>query len=398
MKNTKSRKHFKKKHLKNHKSKKIRRIPSRTPYYVDEVSQLIYNESPWNENDYLSLEKSEAMSSYSPTINKELVLLQSQDRQKVHNCNNQKAFNLQEPLQIGIPGNFYGKTCLPYYDPKSIKFLLKNLAANKHVNVEKIVPPIQSLSNCWFNTMFVSFFVSDKGRKFFHFFRQLMIEGIQSNGKAIPSKLRNSFALFNYAIDACLTGNKYAYELNTNAIIQDIYDSIPKSYKPNLNIININEAGNPVYYYMSLIEYLHNHSLQLLLIHNANHKWKDIINSKLSNITHQPHIIIIEILDENSNLTTNKPKSFFINGYKYNLDSCVVRDSSKQHFCSLLTCEQKEMAYDGLSFHRLVPLEWKQKINSDFKWEFEGSNNLNGNPLIWNFLKGYQLLIYYRVK
>jgi hypothetical protein len=37
--------------------------------------------------------------------------------------------------------------------------------------------------------MFVTFFVSDKGRKFFHFLRQLMIEGKQKNGAIIPSKL-----------------------------------------------------------------------------------------------------------------------------------------------------------------------------------------------------------------
>ena len=51
-----------------------------------------------------------------------------------------------------------------------------------------------------------------------------------------------------------------------------------------------------------------------------------------------------------------------------------------------------------MSFHRLVPLEWKNKINSDIMWEFEGSNNSDGKPLTWNFLQGYQMLLYYRVK
>jgi len=398
---TKSHKYNKKKHFKKQrKTKKVYRIPNRTPYYIDEISQIIFNEST---NKLLPLENSSA--SYSPTINQELVLLQSIEREKVHNCNNQKAFDLKEPLEIGLSGKIYGKTCVPYYDPKAIKFLLKNLAANKHVKPEKIIPPIQSLSNCWFNTMFVTFFVSDKGRKFFHFFRQLMIEGIQSNGTAIPIKLRNSFALLNYAIDSCLTGNQYAYNLDTNAIIKTIYDAIPKSYKSNaLSIINTEEAGNPVYYYMSLIEYLHNKSLQLLLINSVNENWKDMIINKIINQTHLPHVIILEIYDGSnksagtSGQTTNKPKSFFIKGAKYSLDSCVIRDTTQQHFCCVLTCENKEMAYDGMSFHRLVPLEWKQNINSDFIWEFEGSNNLNGTPLKWNFLHGYQLLIYYRVK
>ena len=386
---------------KHHKSKRIRYIPNKTPYYIDDISQIIFNESSTT-NNLLPLDQSV---SYSPTINQELVLLQSKEREKVHNCNNSQAFDLKEPLQIGVSGKIYGKSCIPYYEPKAIKFLLKSLGANKHVDPSKIVPPIQSLSNCWFNTMFVSFFVSDKGRKFFHFFRQLMIEGVQSDGTPIPIKLRNSFALLNYAIDACLSGNQYAYTLNTNAIIQTIYDAIPKTYKTNHpSITNTNEAGNPVYYYISLLDYLHNKSLQLLFMNSVNENWKNMILNKIENLNHLPHIIVLEIYDGVKNTagiagqTTNKPKSFFIKGAKYALDSCVIRDTTQQHFCCVLTCENKEMGYDGLSFHRLVNLDWKQKINSDFIWEFEGSNNLNGTPLKWNFLHGYQLLIYYRVK
>ena len=91
------------------------------------------------------------------------------------------------------------------------------------------MPPIQSQSNCWFNAFFVTFFVSDKGRKFFHFLRQLMIEGKQKDGSKIPEKICNAFALLNFGIDACLTGNKFAYELNTNSIIHELYKSIPDS-------------------------------------------------------------------------------------------------------------------------------------------------------------------------
>ena len=132
-----------------------------------------------------------------------------------------------------------------------------------NVKIDKIVPPIQSQSNCWFNAFFITFFVSDKGRKFFHFFRQLMIEGIQANGELIPQKLRNGFALLNYAIEACLTGNKYAYILDTNAIIRNIYDAVPESYKDKLPYItNVDEAGNPMRYYGSIIHYLHNKSLE----------------------------------------------------------------------------------------------------------------------------------------
>ena len=54
------------------------------------------------------------------------------------------------------------------------------------------------------------------------------------------------------------------------------------------------------------------------------------------------------------------------------------------------------MGYDGMSFHRLVPLTWKDKLNKDFTWEFKGSDNTDGTPLKWNYMKSYQLLMYYR--
>ena len=258
----------KNKYKKHNKTNKIKRIPNKNPYYINELSQFINLNLLSNPNLDNSINILDSpVASYSPTVNMDLIKLQSIDREKVFNCNNEKAFELKEPLQIGLPGAIYGKTCVPYYDEKAIKFLLKNLSANKHVLPNKIVPPIQSQSNCWFNTMFVSLFISDKGRKFFHFFRQLMIQGKQVNGKVIPDKLRNGFALLNYAIESCLNGGSYAYILNTNAIIKDIYEAIPSQYKEQLPYIkDIDEAGNPIRYYASLIHYLNEKSLQLLFI------------------------------------------------------------------------------------------------------------------------------------
>jgi hypothetical protein len=367
-------------------------LPNKTPHNIGEISKEINNDI-----------SASAVSngSYSPSINKELILLASVARKDVHNCNNSKAFLLEEPLKIGIPGLIYGKNCYLYSSPEAKKFLLRNLAANKHVKPGKIVPPIQSLANCWFNTMFVVLFVSDKGRKFFHFFRQLMIEGKQSNGQVLTERLKDGFALLNYAIDACLTGSKYAYTINTNAIIRQIFEAIPPEYKSGLPYIkDINQAGNPIRYYMSLVNYLNNKSIQMLYINSADSKWKNELIEKVKGLPHLPHIIIMEIFSDNSDTKTdkvqNKATSFDLNGHKYVLDSAVIRDTSKQHFCATLTCEDKEMAYDGMSFHRLVNMEWKKHINSDFKWQFLGSNDANNKPLTWNFVNGYQLLIYYR--
>jgi len=395
--NKKRSKHTKKRSRRNKGS--IIVLPNNTNKEIDEISQDINNELTKIGTQSDDPSQNNSIISYSPSINEALVSLKSIDREPLFNCNNELAFKLKEPLKIGISNT----NCYPYYAPEAKKFLLKNLSANKHVTISKIVPPIQSQDNCWFNTMFVTLFVSDKGRKFFHFFRQLMIEGKQSNGKSIPDKLKNSLALLNYAIDACLTGNKFAYILDTNVIIKDIYETIPATYKDNLPYItNIEEAGNPMRYYGSLMYYLHDESIQLCFITSATKNWKDQIVDKIHKDEQyknkqNPHVIILEFYDDVSRVVTNKPTKFNINGDKYMLDSCVIRNTKGHHFCSLLTCEHKELAYDGMSYHRLVNMEWKKYINTDKLWEFKGSKGSNGKFLQWNFKSGYQMLMYYKV-
>ena len=386
MSKTKKHRHRHKKHRKHketirHKSIwRELKVPNSTPTDILKLSNKINN----------VLKKG----SYSPTINNKLITLKSIERKDLTDCNIEKAFNLKEPLQIGVNGK-----CYYYYKPEAQKFLLKNLAANKHINPKTVVPPIQSQSNCWFNAMFVTFFVSDKGRKFFHFLRQLMIEGKQSDGTVIPNNLRDAFALLNFGVDACLTGNDFAYSFNTNIIIFLLYKSIPESYKVKYPyIVDIDEAGNPLLYYIGIINYLNNSSIQLLFVRDTNSKWKDVVTESVIKMSHLPHIIVLEVYDENASEFNKKPVSFSVKDAKYEIDSAVVRDITKQHFCSTITCEGQEMGYDGASFHRLVPLEWKHKMNSDFNWEFEGTKDYDGTLLKWNFMKSYQLLIYYRVK
>lgn len=383
-------------------------IKSRTPKNVQILSEDIAEDLTYTHFDrgYGNKYNKSIVSSYAPSINEQLVSLKSTARSILRRCNTKAAFTLKEPLKIAIHDNFYGKKCVPYNTREAKQILLHNLSANKHINPKKVIPPIQIQSNCWFNAMFVTLFISDKGRKFFHYFRQLMIEGKQANGALIPDDLHNVFALLNFAIESSLTGSAYAYELDTNHIIQKIYDSIPTtSKKLSPYLVGVDEASNPFRYYDSIIDYLDNHSLNILYLQDINRAdWKTRIVTdikKQSNI--KPHIIIMELFD-NADQTSgpsgdvkNKPTSFKIDNAEYVLDSCVIRDIQQQHFCAMITLEGKEMGYDGMSFHRLVPMQWKTKINSPTKWSFEGSNNLNGTPLQWSFLHGYQMLIYYRV-
>ena len=73
-----------------------------------------------------------------------------------------------------------------------------------------------------------------------------------------------------------------------------------------------------------------------MFIKDANEKWKDMITKDIEK--RLPHFIILEFYDKASETTTNKPRSFFVNGAKYSLDSCVIRDTTQQHFCATLIC------------------------------------------------------------
>jgi hypothetical protein len=332
--------------------------------------------------------------------------LKSIPREKLADCNNILAFQLKEPLKISVPGKLFGRSCLPYDDPAAKEFLLKNLSANKHIDAAKVVPPIQIKSNCWFNTMFVTLFVSDKGRKFFHYFRQLMIEGKQADGSLIPPGLRNAFALLNFAVESALTGSRYAYEMDTNNVIRQVYAAIPDEYHKRMPyVVKVDEASNPIKYYSSIINYLDNDAVQILFVSDVktNPGWRERVQKELKRSSGKPHIIVLEIFDGANGLPgfsgeiTNKEEKFTIDDATYELDSCIVRDIQQQHFCATLTVEGKDMAYDGMSFHRMVPMNWRENLNKPTKWKFEGSKNLDGSPLEWSFLHGYQMLIYYRI-
>ena len=387
------------------KKRAILTLKSKTPKEVERVSSIIY-ESLENKRERRVKKRrgqgkgitnpiigSTRKHSYAPTINEVLVTLQSIPREKIMNCNNDRAFQFMEPLKIAIPGKIYGKTCVEYSTPEAKRFLLRQLSANKHVDPSIIVPPVQIQSNCWFNTMFVTLFISDKGRTFFHYFRELMIKSKQADGTPIPKKLADSFALLNFAVESALTGSSYAYELNTNYIIKHIFQGIPSKYhKQYPYLVGVDKASNPMRYYGSIIHYLDEHSLQFLFISTLQSDWKTRVANDVNKLSHKPHVIIFEIYDDASKIL-EKPTHFTVNNANYMLDSCVIRDTSKQHFCATLTCEGKEMAYDGMSFHRLVPMPWKDKhiLHGDKEWGFEGS------PLKWSFVQGYQLLLYYRV-
>ena len=49
------------------------------------------------------------------------------------------------------------------------------------------------------------------------------------------------------------------------------------------------------------------------------------------------------------------------------------------------------MVFDGSAFSKLTGKQWKSLINKNQNWSPPGSKET------WNFMKGYSMLLYYRV-
>lgn len=316
---------------------------------------------------------------YKLSLNKNLISFRPTEVEPLKVCNLRKAFRYEEKLKYILNGKCYD------YDDEIIKqYLLKRLKNNDTIHISQIIAPKQIDSNCWFNALFMMFFVSDRGRIFFHYMRELMIKGKTLTTEITDVRMRNVLALLNFIIECCLSGNLLAQNLNTNKIIKKIYDLVKEK---NINITNINEAGNPISYYQTLVQYLGKNELKMVVT-DISH-WK-------KNIKHidPPHIIIIQ----SYNTTKHKPHQFSIGSYVYELDSASVINISGEHFCSTVTCNGVEFAFDGYSNSRLIPFEWKKMINENAEWGFKDNIYEFENDTLWNFTKNYAALCYYRIQ
>jgi hypothetical protein len=326
--------------------------------------------------NYSSLSRS-LTKSYRPSINKELITLRTKVTDSFDYCE-------LNPLKIKI-----NNKCILYSHITAQKYLLNQLEGNKHLQMNKIITPKQYSSNCWFNVMFVLLFISDKGRQFFHYFRNLMILGKLKNNDEIPLNLRNGFAMLNYNIEACLTGNKYAMnKMNTNEIIDFLYKNI--SYK---NIYKKGNAGNPFSYYQSLVEYLSIHSIRM-----KEYSISDSLSLNIQFYSYIPHVIILQYPIDSFLYPHTKVLNFNVNEYFYQLDSVAIIDNDRNHFCGLLMCNKEEYGYDGMSYSRLKKIKWKKLLNTSTNFSFYGSKDIDNKTIKWNFMKGYQMLVYYRIK
>ena len=363
-------------------------IKSITPVLdIEEGKKIDYKIKNFNlkemDKDDTQLSILKSLRSFSPKINQDLVSLKSIMPENILKCENLLETNI-------------GSRCLPRKSMQVQNKLLKNLRSSKHLDCTQFIAPKQYNSNCWFNTMFVTFFFSDKGRKFFRYMRQLMITGKKVNGDLIPDDLADIFFIFNKIIEASYNqhGNsnfKLIENYNTNYFIENLYNIL---LQKNIVTFKKNQSGNPIEYYLAIIKYLNYNVINVLNIDIISNVEFNNISKRISN-SNIPEIIIIDIIDTDSIKITNRPIEFTItkNGkpYKYRLDSAIVRDTSQQHFCSLLTCNNHQYSFDGASFSRLSKYSWQENLNKPIKWGFEG------HPLKWSFMNTYQMLFYYQI-
>ena len=310
--------------------------------------------------------------------------------------------------------------CKPYNSPEVKRYLLQQLKKNKHVNMKKLRLPNQTTNNCWFNVFFVTLFISDGGRKFFHFFRTLMINGELSQGDKIPVSIRNGFALFNYCIESCLTGAPFVENLNTNVIVHYLYESMKhfQDIEENYGLPIHSSYGIPSRYLETMISYLSLSSIKTKMLMNASDT-KEFLQPSISfpgyseNITIEQkqiekyHLIVggkpvhMIVLCYNKKTLQSGNKYVFlnINQYKYKLDSisCVARNSSGKHYCALITLNGIQYQYEGAtdSHVKIKKCNWNKWLYSIYAEDFKFAET---SSTVFNLNDNYSYLYYYRIK
>lgn len=361
-----------------------------------------------NKSKYFTVNKS-----YSPMVNKFLDVdrLESLQNKSIKLCDNL--------LQINV-GTASKPNCLNFNEKRVKIFLLKNLKSSKHLDPSKFIAPKQLYSNCWFNTMFVVFFFSDKGRKFFRYFRNLMITGRKfDNSRLEDQELRKLLFVFNLYIEASynqnsvktkknkvtlhdqvkvLTGN-----LDTNFLIRKIYNRI-KKINSFIDLPNIDEAGNPLEFYQVIMAYMNYNILNILRIDidsEIKKNYKNVKNILDEFVLKERDIIILE--DHESKIDYDEEYIIELNNkkYKYKLDSIILTNKdhynpkANSHFVSLLTINKEGYKFDGSSYSKLTKFNWGKILNKNIDFTF--LENPAYYPEKYNLKKGYKILFYYQI-
>ena len=384
------------------KTKKITKKQSKSAIRKSKTVSIAQTKTKVTKSRIAELSKT-LKKSYAPTVNQKIQSLISQTPHKDMFVNID--CNL---LQITIVTDSGEELCYDWKSKEAQKYLLHNLSSTKKIVPRHIIGPAQTDSNCWMNTFFAIFFLSDKGRKFLRFFREAMITGklqTKTKLKNFNNKIHKAFWILNRFITASLLGTQdvggYAKLIDTNDVVQSVFEALPKKYryKPS------KEAGNPIQFYFSILTYLENFghgSLTPFPLHTYrithNKEALDNLSEDIKSMEKIPHMIIIEIFDDPLNKTYSvsdfeKPLTITSGKYKYELDSVAIRDIERNHVCALITINATDYKLDGEDFSPVRKLKWKNLINTNKSFKITKTIGEK-----YNFKKSYQALVYYRTK
>lgn len=355
-----------------------------------------------------------ARKSYSPNVNELLRTLTPSKSDNILGCGLEDilvrtpgSLTMKGDMKIKIGTDTNGKAiCARWNSKKAQNVMLANLYPYYHgkttpFDCKSVIAPMQSLSNCWFNTFFMSFFVSDKGRKFFRFFRELMIVGEFADGSPIQSTpIKKSLFLLNACIDCSLNPGwwgsvpQLGMLINTNNIIYSMYNSLPRIKNP---VPRVSEWGNPLAYYQKIVFFLGRENKYksfpiVVLASVEEYDFSKLVGKDL------PEVIVCSFDDSPPAAKTGRKESFSIPSpvgekIEYALDSVIVRDEQQRHFTSCLMCGNEQFIFDGASFGKLVPFKWKPLLRSGKSWRFKALKSAKR----YNFTKCYGMFFYYRV-
>ena len=330
---------------------------------------------------------------YSPSINKKLLTLREiTPKSYIHNCSG---------LDIVVKTK-KGNKCAKWTGKKAKEVALDNLLSDRPINCTNIIAPKQHQSNCWMNAFFMAWFISDKGRKFNRWFRETMITGKNPNKKEIKKELKKPLWLLNKMIDASLYGTRIGDDGVRFSSLMDTNDIIRQIHKVDkTKLVKTSRAFNPFTFYNIIYKQMGNFLPWQKISFGANSskkiKFKDIqkeIKIHLEKTEQQtskpPEVLFIEYYDAASDV--KKELNISYNNINYKLDSVIIRNIKQHHFSSCITCDGKEFGFDGESYSPMQPFKWKSKLNKNTKWRFA-----NQHDMFFNFRKGYQILLYYRV-
>lgn len=381
--------------------------------------------------------KRKAHTSYSPSINKKMISLQSFiPRGDIYRC--RKRRDIKAVTRKGE------MKCVSWKDPYAKKIMLENLFSNKYLKytADDINTPKQVDANCWLNAVIMVLFISDKGRKFFRSFRKAMITSKFINGKPLPKKAQWAMFLFNKYIDAILkkkSESNFALTMDTEHVIDTIHKAFPKS-----KIFPSKKKGNnSELFIFGMLNYLASDDLRICRwVYNPK-----IINPNLmdhrgyldrvkkqdgelyfpnigvsmfsaENMVSRPYIKLphlIIVIKNNGNFAEDGVKKII--EYKYTkqnkiyqwkLDSMILSNVNTEptekfhafhHASSYITFNGVELAHDGYMATRHVKFDWSkyltpENVNKNWKFiypdKFENENGIANAPRA--------IFFYYRVK